>query len=322
MELFFIILLVPLLLAGVVYLAVTTYRRYKENQLETPVAEGEDLIGDEWQKLSDNLLEQVEKAAEEKGLLDKPKTELYLQKAVDKFREFKKDYLRGCYKHKMVGYYGPTYVYDPCDEALAHNNALEHMVEFLLDKKLVEASGAQVVDFFAQNQPMVVPERKFKLLVPKKVVVAKPATPHSLAMPMGLEFEAIMAGKAQEDLTRSLNKLADNTMSENVISNPNMSTIVHAIMVQKQQIKNTAEAAEIQKITDMLLTALKEIEAKTADDQFELKTVIEARDAEIANLKSEVEKLKDLHTARKALSEPGKRSFKKKTRTLKKNGSV
>lgn len=304
MELLFYFLLIPVLLAVVAYLAVTAYRRYKDRQLAAL---------DDWSEhLSPAMIGKVEEAS--RSILDivmplekcgfvpasgnyagctrnyghegpcahdfavnKPKLDVISMQTADKeFEAYQLEHLRTCYKHD--GYYGPEY--DRHDEAVAHNQAVERMHNYLLGKEVRSQVGGQAADWFAVNPIKKIPERKYKLPKPKYIQ----QNVHGLPMPVDEEMSAVTAGQAMEQITRYANASVDAKSD-----GPTPYTIIRALEAKEQEKKDDAESAEIHKLTGMLVTALTGVQAKLEDDAFHAKVVLEEKDKQIVDLKKQLE---------------------------------
>lgn len=305
MELLFALFLVPLLVAGAVYVAVTTYRRYKDNQLESyDETKTEDNTDGEWEQLSGELLEKVEKAAEEivdeaekKGLLDRDLSKLVAVAPVtisQKFDSLKKDAL--LYVHRSEEFSRNDYNgYDPIGYVNAHNKAWDQLQEWLKDKKCMTSSG-QVYHFtitkmdYPKEKPVVVTKVEYK------------------EIPSAFDVFIKNHGLSETEVLNHFKRLQNEKDAD---------TSPFAEQIRKKAV----DKAKIE-----FLVQLKEIQKKVEDEQFLAKTTIEARDAEILRLKLEVEKLTPPVTNAPSVIGPRPRIPKLKTKrklsVAKKNGSV
>src|SRR6185312_947427 len=246
-------LIITAVLGGSLYVGVTTYDRYKQNQakrLNEEAAFGQlsPAMQEKVEVAVDNILDEAEvkqlfspenSQIVQQTLFPKEKEVMSLYLAERQFEDYKKEYLRTCYKFE--GTYGDL-VHDPHDTALAHNHGLEQMHNFLLDKHLRYSSGNQAADFFAMNPPKVVPDRKYKIETAildvehpydkkkygsyAEAYQASVGSPH--AIPMPAEMSAVTAGKAQEEITKFINTPLDKLRDYHHSANPDMWTIVRA----------------------------------------------------------------------------------------------
>jgi hypothetical protein len=308
MELFFIILLVPLLLAGVVYLAVTTYRRYKENQLESyNESKTEDNTDGEWLEKPVKTTEETVDEAEKNGLLNKPRdlsnltviAPNYIEKKFNELKELAfKEVPKLPVENRKAGNWEYD-EYDPIAYVDAYNKAWDQLQEWLKDKNCRTLGNQAYHISFGQRKNY--PEPKKEEIVDIKKREQTVILPNELVTFMGnnnLTIEQIIR------LTKEAMKFED---------------AMDAPMAER--IRQNA----LDKERKQHLAQLKEIQSKVEDEQFELKTIIEARDAEIANLKSQIEKIEQAPSVIGPRPRIPKRKAKRKFSVAlrsKKNGSV